>query len=207
MLVHTVMASPLGKLKLVANDHGLVAVALPGQDAKDESIAVRSHAVLDQAARELSEYFAGKRHRFTIKLELRGTPFQKHVWRALARIPFGRRRSYGELAHAIGKPGAARAVGRANATNPIAILLPCHRVVGADGSLTGYAGGVAAKRWLLDHEESVGALCSHASAPCPTRVRTTAASAGVTRRDRRLASPPVTRLAPAPERPAKPARS
>ena len=87
MLVHTVMASPLGKLKLVANDHGLVAVALPGQDAKDESIAVRSHAVLDQAARELSEYFAGKRHRFTIKLELRGTPFQKRVWRALARIP------------------------------------------------------------------------------------------------------------------------
>ena len=187
MLVHTVMASPLGKLKLVANDRGLVAVALPGQDAKDESIAVRSHAVLDQAARELSEYFAGKRHRFTIKLELRGTPFQKHVWRALARIPFGRRRSYGELAHAIGKPGAARAVGRANATNPIAILLPCHRVVGADGALTGYAGGVAAKRWLLDHEESVGALCSHASAPCPTRVRTTAASACATRRDRRLA--------------------
>jgi methylated-DNA-[protein]-cysteine S-methyltransferase len=160
MLVHKVVKSPLGDVKLVATDRGLVAVVLPGQDKPYESREVRSHAVLDQAARELQEYFAGKRDRFTVKLEPQGTAFQTRVWKELARIPFGQSRSYGQLAKAIGKPKAARAVGRANATNPVAILLPCHRVIGADGSLTGYAGGVAAKRWLLDHEGSSGAPSS-----------------------------------------------
>jgi methylated-DNA-[protein]-cysteine S-methyltransferase len=102
--------------------------------------------------REVTEYFAGTRRQFTVKLSPSGTPFQQSVWAELQRIPFGATRSYGELAAAIGKPDAARAIGRANATNPICLIIPCHRVIGGDGSMTGYAFGEDTKRQLLRHE-------------------------------------------------------
>jgi methylated-DNA-[protein]-cysteine S-methyltransferase len=101
---------------------------------------------------ELMEYFASTRQRFTLKLSPSGTPFQLGVWAALQKIPFGQTRSYGDLAAALGNPGAARAVGRANATNPICVIVPCHRVIGSDGGLTGFAFGDDIKRWLLAHE-------------------------------------------------------
>lgn len=104
------------------------------------------------AVAQLREYFAGERRRFDLELAPRGSAFQQQVWRYLLQIPFGETRSYGEIAEHLGRPGAARAVGRANATNPIPIVVPCHRVVGADGSLTGYAGGLAVKEGLLELE-------------------------------------------------------
>ena len=104
--------------------------------------------------REVDEYFAGTRQHFTQKLAPSGTPFQQSVWAALARIPFGETRFYGQIAAEIGNAEAARAVGRANATNPICLLVPCHRVIGADGSLTGFAFGEGTKRWLLEHERA-----------------------------------------------------
>jgi O-6-methylguanine DNA methyltransferase len=107
---------------------------------------------LRAAAEQLDQYFAGARRRFDLPLDLPGTPFQQRVWQALSEIPFGETLSYGQLAARIGKPGAARAVGLANNRNPISIIVPCHRVIGADGSLTGYGGGLDRKRWLLAHE-------------------------------------------------------
>jgi len=103
-------------------------------------------------ATQLAEYFAGDRRAFDLPVAPRGSEFQELVWRALVEIPFGETRSYGQLARSIGQPTASRAVGAANGRNPIAIIVPCHRVIGATGALTGYAGGMAAKRWLLDHE-------------------------------------------------------
>ena len=104
---------------------------------------------------EVTEYFAGTRRNFTVKLAPSGTPFQRGVWSALARIPYGETRTYGQLAAEIGNPAASRAVGRANATNPICLIVPCHRVIGTDGSLTGFAFGEEIKRRLLDHEASL----------------------------------------------------
>ena len=108
--------------------------------------------VLMQAERELEEYFAGRRTAFSVPLSMHGTPFQMAVWAALRAIPYGETRSYGELARRIGRPGACRAVGMANHVNPLPILVPCHRVVGADGHLTGYAGGLDVKKYLLELE-------------------------------------------------------
>jgi methylated-DNA-[protein]-cysteine S-methyltransferase len=108
--------------------------------------------VADLLRRELDEYFAGHLRRFTVPLAPGGTPFEADVWRALGFIPFGATRSYAEIARHVGRPAASRAVGAANGKNPIAIVVPCHRVIGADGSLTGYAGGLPRKRWLLHHE-------------------------------------------------------
>ncbi|MSU66325.1 MAG: methylated-DNA--[protein]-cysteine S-methyltransferase [Opitutus sp.] len=103
----------------------------------------------------IAEYFLGARRNFTLKLAPCGTPFQRSIWAALERIPFGETRSYGQLAAAVGNPEAARAIGRANATNPICLIVPCHRVIGVDGSLTGFAFGEEIKRWLLEHERTV----------------------------------------------------
>ena len=111
------------------------------------------HRYLDQTRDELDEYFAGNREEFTIPLVIDGTPFQESVWRELLKIPFGKTTSYEQIAVRVGKAGAARAVGRANGDNRMAIIVPCHRVIGADGSLTGYGGGQRRKRWLLDHEQ------------------------------------------------------
>jgi methylated-DNA-[protein]-cysteine S-methyltransferase len=111
--------------------------------------------VLEEACCQLDDYFAGRRTSFDLPLDLQGTPFQQDAWRALAEIPFGETRTYAQQAGRLGRPSASRAVGAANGRNPLSIVLPCHRVVGSDGSLTGFAGGLETKRWLLEHERAV----------------------------------------------------
>ncbi len=160
-LVAGTLPSPVGLLRLVATDAALVGVYFPDHapgPARDVLVAPSAphHPVLDQAAAELTEYFAGRRARFTVPTAARGTPFQQRVWAALARIPFATTWSYGDLARAIDQPSAARAVGAANGRNPLSIIVPCHRVIGARGDRVGYAGGLVAKRWLLAHEDGRG---------------------------------------------------
>jgi methylated-DNA-[protein]-cysteine S-methyltransferase len=154
MTTYATFDSPVGTLLLVGDDDGLEGLYLPdhkrGRTPTDEWR--RDDAALAEAKRQLGEYFAGTRTTFDVPLRPAGTPFQREVWEALRRIPYGETRSYGQLAGELGRPGAARAVGAANGRNPISILVPCHRVVGAAGTLTGYAGGVEAKRALLAHE-------------------------------------------------------
>ena len=145
--------SPLGALRLFATDE-LAGVYLPAQHV-DLDAVVQPSKLLDRTARQLDEYFAGRRTEFDLPLGPRGTGFQQLVWRALLTIPFGDTRSYGEQARTIGRPSASRAVGAANGKNPISIIVPCHRVIAGSGELTGYAGGMDAKRWLLDHERAV----------------------------------------------------
>ncbi len=146
--------SPVGPLGLVASDRALVAVRFEHERhpfrAKAEPAS--HHPLLERAARELGEYFRGQRRRFETPLAPEGTPFQLLTWAALREIPFGERISYGELARRIGRPGSSRAVGGANGRNPLPIVVPCHRVIGANGTLTGFGGGIEVKRWLLDHE-------------------------------------------------------
>lgn len=148
------ISSPVGTLSLYATDTALVGVYFPIHRGAPVMNAhdVETHEILDRAIRELEEYFAGERTVFTTPLEPRGTPFQQNVWRALTEIPYAGRCSYKTLAEAIGRPQSSRAVGTANGRNPLSIFVPCHRVVGSNGKLTGYAGGIAAKRWLLEHE-------------------------------------------------------
>ena len=159
MLYRSLVPSPVGPLTLVACDEGLVAILwpddAPGRVRLADATGRDDHAVLNAAAEQINEYFAGTRTRFALPLAPRGTPFQRDVWRALADIPFGETRSYAEIARAIGRPTATRAVGAANGRNPLSIVAPCHRVVGANGTLTGFAGGLAAKRFLLDHERHI----------------------------------------------------
>jgi len=159
------IATPLGPMFAVADDRGLVLCEfadrpmLPTQLERIREVCggspvSGSHHVLDQTQRELDEYFAGTRETFTIPLVLDGTPFQSSVWGELLRIPFGTTTSYDAIAMRLERPGAARAVGRANGDNRIAIIVPCHRVINADGSLSGYGGGRHRKRWLLSHEHA-----------------------------------------------------
>ncbi|RNI25198.1 methylated-DNA--[protein]-cysteine S-methyltransferase [Flexivirga caeni] len=154
---HTVLEqTPIGDLTLVADGGQLVAVYLqshrhaPGSDEFGSRVA--DDPLLAEASRQLREYFAGDRTEFDLPLRPGGTEFQQRVWRALCDIPYGRTWSYGELAAHIGAPSASRAVGLANGRNPISIVIPCHRVIGADGSMTGYGGGIERKQWLLAHE-------------------------------------------------------
>jgi methylated-DNA-[protein]-cysteine S-methyltransferase len=150
MLTTMTIRSPLGALRLYAESDELVGVDLPGRDA---SAGVEQRTgVLVRTAEQLAEYFAGERQEFDLPLAPRGTGFQTLVWRTLLRIPYGETWSYGELARAIRRPAASRAVGAANGRNPIPIIMPCHRVIGSNGSLTGYGGGLPIKRWLIDHE-------------------------------------------------------
>jgi len=148
--------TPVGELKLVASEKGLVAVLWENDNPRRVPLTDLTQddrqPVLLEAERQLEEYFAGRRQRFELLLDMRGTPFQKNVWKALLAIPFGEVRSYGELAHKLGKPNASRAVGAANGRNPISIVVPCHRVIGASGKLTGFAGGLETKAHLLNHE-------------------------------------------------------
>jgi methylated-DNA-[protein]-cysteine S-methyltransferase len=148
--------SPVGELKPVASDSALVAILWPNDDPARVRLGPMAewsdHRVLGQTKQQLAAYFAGRLQRFSVPLDFRGTDFQKSVWAALRAIPFGETRSYAEVARAIGRPSAVRAVGAANGRNPISIIVPCHRVVGADGSLTGFAGGLDAKRYLLGME-------------------------------------------------------
>ncbi|HEY5933464.1 MAG TPA: methylated-DNA--[protein]-cysteine S-methyltransferase [Kofleriaceae bacterium] len=140
---------------------------LPAQVAPVEARPGKTR-VLALAAAQLVEYFAGERREFALPIAPRGTGFQERVWNALVAIGYGETRTYGELARAIGRPAASRAVGTANAKNPLSIIVPCHRVIAASGELTGYAGGLPAKRWLLDHEarfeaRNAGREVAHAS--------------------------------------------
>ncbi len=149
------MHTPVGGLRLLAEDDALVGIEFVGGAPEASPRAGTSHPVLEQARRQLAEYFAGDRTGFELPLRARGTGFQERVWAALAGIPYGRTRSYREIAAAIGRPESVRAVGAANGRNQLPIVVPCHRVIGADGSLTGYGGGIATKRWLLRHERTV----------------------------------------------------
>lgn len=161
--------SPLGRLRLVADQDELTGVYLPAQTAP-EAPEGRT-PVLARAAAQLAEYFAGRRREFDVPLGPRGTAFQQRVWSELGRIPFGETRSYGELACTLGRPSASRAVGAANGRNPISILVPCHRVIAGSGALTGYAGGLDAKRWLLAHEARGAAPNLRSDRPSPGAIR------------------------------------
>jgi methylated-DNA-[protein]-cysteine S-methyltransferase len=155
-LSRTRLESPVGRLDLVASDEALVAVLWerdrPDRVRLEPLVEAVDHPILSLTARQLGEYFAGERRAFDIPLEFRGPEFQKSVWQALLTIPFGETRTYGQIAQQIGRPTASRAVGAANGANPISIIAPCHRVIGADGSLTGFAGGMENKRLLLNLE-------------------------------------------------------
>jgi len=148
--------SPIGRLLLLCDGEALTGLYMdtsgsPPPDTRgwrDDASA----GPLPAAVLQLGEYFSGKRRAFDLPLRLRGTSFQERVWRTLLEIRYGETLSYGELARRIGNPNASRAVGLANGRNPVSIVVPCHRVIGADGSLTGYGGGLSAKRWLLAHE-------------------------------------------------------
>jgi methylated-DNA-[protein]-cysteine S-methyltransferase len=145
----TVVDSPIGPLGLIASDTALCGVLFHASSLRPEG----SSPVLAEAERQLAGYFAGELVTFDLPLELHGTEFQRGCWQALATIPYGQTVSYGEQARRLGLgPDAARAVGAANGSNPIPIVLPCHRVIGADGSLTGFGGGLHVKRFLLEHE-------------------------------------------------------
>lgn len=143
------LRSPLGRLRLESDGDALRILHF---DTESRPHAGSADAIIEQAAIQLHEYFSGSRQAFDLPLAFAGTAFQEQVWRALLTIPFGTTASYGDIAARIGQPGAARAVGLANNRNPIAIIMPCHRIIGANGDLVGYGGGLAAKDWLLRHE-------------------------------------------------------
>ena len=145
------MTSPIGALRLAARDGALVGLAMQPERPPDPSWR-RDDAALARFCDQLHAYFAGELRRFELPLAPRGTEFQQRVWQALTELAFGETVSYGELARRVGQPGASRAVGSANNRNPIAIVVPCHRVVGADGRLVGFGGGLPRKQWLLRHE-------------------------------------------------------
>jgi methylated-DNA-[protein]-cysteine S-methyltransferase len=160
-LAYDLADSPVGKLLLATTERGVCRISFDPEPDLDELArtfglrVLRVPGRLDPLQRELEEYFEGRRHAFGVPIDLRATPFQESVLRELARVPFGRVETYGSLAKKIGKPRAARAVGGALNRNPIAIVLPCHRVVGTNGSLTGYAGGLERKAALLQLEGAV----------------------------------------------------
>jgi len=152
--------APFGVLTVVGSDLGIRYV-LFSNDAHPKPLErlhisdTDIHESVNDAITQLEEYFTGSRRNFELPLDLQGTEFQVAAWNALAEIPFGRTASYGQQAASIGRPKAVRAIGGANGRNPVAIVLPCHRIVGADGSLTGFGGGIEVKKWLLDHEQSI----------------------------------------------------
>lgn len=143
------ISTPVGLLQLSASETMLTGVGLNATGTPDTA---RATGLLAEVEAQLMAYFAGKLTTFTLPLALSGTPFQNSVWTALQDIPFGQTCSYAELAERIGKPDAVRAVGAANGQNPIPVVIPCHRVIGKDGSLTGFGGGIPMKKWLLAHE-------------------------------------------------------
>jgi methylated-DNA-[protein]-cysteine S-methyltransferase len=151
-----VIDSPVGELRLLSDGEALAGVHFAGHGPTSGiEPAASGDPLLAEAARQLGEWFAGTRRRFDLPLAPRGTEFQRAVWRALVEIEFGEHCSYADVARAVGKPTASRAVGAANGRNPIAIVIPCHRVIGASGALTGYGGGLDRKVWLLEHERRV----------------------------------------------------
>jgi methylated-DNA-[protein]-cysteine S-methyltransferase len=154
------LSTAVGSITVRCSDRGLREVLLNGAEARSSSGAVEANGQktsgarwAHQAARELEEYFAGKRRNFDVPFDLDGTPFQKKVWKALCTIPYGETRSYGDIARQVKNPRGARAVGMANHHNPIAIIVPCHRVIASGGDLGGYGGGLKTKSYLLWHEQ------------------------------------------------------
>jgi methylated-DNA-[protein]-cysteine S-methyltransferase len=160
-LYTTTIECPLGILTITASDEGVRAVTWPGDDADrvriEEPVTADSNGIAAHAARQLEEYFGGARRAFDVPLDPVGTEFQQAAWQALRAIPYGETVSYGEQANMLGDRNKARAVGAANGKNPIPIVVPCHRVVGSNGHLTGFAGGLDTKAWLLDHEFKIRA--------------------------------------------------
>ena len=158
--IHAAIDSPIGSLRIAANDAGLCMIGFP-KPQRDLTLPADwregAHPLIDLARTQLGEYFDGRRRDFDLPLAPAGTPFQRRVWQALADIPFGQTRSYAQLAATIGQPTAMRAVGAANGRNPLPIVVPCHRVIGADGSLTGFGGGLPTKQFLLRLEGSLAA--------------------------------------------------
>jgi methylated-DNA-[protein]-cysteine S-methyltransferase len=159
--VFKTLPSPVGELKLIASDQGLAAILWendrPGRVRLGPMVENPAHPILVETERQLKDYFAGRLQAFTVPLDFHGTAFQKQVWAALLAIPFGETRSYGEIARQLGRPTASRAVGAANGRNPISIIAPCHRVVGSNGALTGFAGGLEVKELLLGLERDQAA--------------------------------------------------
>jgi methylated-DNA-[protein]-cysteine S-methyltransferase len=170
------MDSPVGQLKLVANGERLAAILWendkPNRVRLGELVEENDRAVLIETERQLKEYFAGTRNAFDLALDFQGTDFQKKVWHALLTIPFGQTRSYAEIARQIGNANAVRAVGAANGKNPISIVAPCHRVIGASGELTGFAGGLANKMLLLSLEAGQTSLEAAADSQAPAHTQT-----------------------------------
>ncbi|OKL53625.1 hypothetical protein BSZ39_08540 [Bowdeniella nasicola] len=158
---HTRIESPLGEITLVARDYRLSGLYFPDQvrrpadEVFGEQVDVATDPFLSEVAEQLARYFDGSREAFDVPLYLRGTPFRTRIWELLQHIPYGARRTYAQLAALAGSPGAAQSIGQAVGANPISIIVPCHRVIGADGSLTGYAGGMWRKQFLLDLEDGV----------------------------------------------------
>jgi methylated-DNA-[protein]-cysteine S-methyltransferase len=147
----TFYKSPIGIIQIESSEKGISGLYFSDniEDEEDERVGMTSHFIL-----QLEEYFTNKREQFDLQLDLKGTEFQKRVWNELLKIPFGKTISYKELSLRLGNLKAIRAVAAANGANPVSIIVPCHRVIGSDGSLTGYAGGLWRKRWLLEHEGS-----------------------------------------------------
>jgi len=160
--VNTTVDSPIGELTLVAEDGRLIGLYFPHHWYKPDpaTFGPRTDAGFDEARRQLAEYFAGDRQRFDLPLDPRGDAFQHRVWELIDRIPYGQTATYGDLARELGGPALAKDVGAAVGRNPLCVLVPCHRVVGTDGKLTGYAGGLTRKRYLLDLEASAAVRSS-----------------------------------------------
>lgn len=148
IMIETTLASPTGEWIIQASSIGLRYVGFFPKTRYEQG----ENRHTEMAKKQLTEYFAGKRQRFDVVLDVDGTHFQKQVWQVLAQVPFGETHSYGWIAERLGNKNAVRAVGAANGKNPISIIVPCHRIIGANGKLTGYAGGLEAKEWLLQHE-------------------------------------------------------
>lgn len=160
-IYYAMSPSPLGPVLITASEQGIHHILFDdmpealGLLAQPERVIENpTHPLIVQTRQQLKEYFAGDRQQFDLPLAARGTPFQQGVWQQLCRIPYSVTWNYGELAHALGRPTAARAVGMANGRNPLSIVVPCHRVIGKNRHLTGYAGGLERKAWLLEHEQS-----------------------------------------------------
>jgi methylated-DNA-[protein]-cysteine S-methyltransferase len=151
----SIIDSPVGPLNLYSDGQALTGLYMGSREPTGSAVTGDSIAVLRTAMQQLDEYFAGTRRNFELTVSLQGTHFQRLVWEQLKSIRCGETCSYGQLARRLGKTGASRAVGLANGRNPVSIVIPCHRVIGADGSLTGYGGGVERKQWLLNHERQM----------------------------------------------------
>lgn len=170
-IYYTYIDGPLGRICVQGDGKFVTGLYLPQHKGRPATSAMgqKSAAPFAAVCEQLAEYFAGQRQEFELPLQPAGTPFQRRVWQELVKIPFGTTITYAQLAQRVGQPTAARAVGHANSRNPISLLVPCHRVIGADGALTGYAGGMEKKRWLLAWECRAAAACGQAASSSAAR--------------------------------------